>query len=102
MANERKFTCDIDVMSQAEPPEVYTALHCKLKNRHVTMIKYVSLRTYSPPLPLTLPPSIGGVIGACLFFGTATSLGNAGPLGILLAYLFIGTICFATMVSPCL
>ncbi|KAI9567922.1 amino acid permease [Boletus coccyginus] len=64
-----------------EEPEVHTALHRKLKNRHVTMI------------------SIGGVIGTGLFVGTAAPLMDGGPLGILLGYLFMGTICFATMVS---
>ncbi|KAI9567925.1 amino acid transporter [Boletus coccyginus] len=64
-----------------EEPPVHTALHRKLKNRHVAMI------------------SIGGVIGTGLFIGTATPLMDGGPLGILLGYLFMGTICFATMVS---
>jgi L-asparagine transporter-like permease len=62
----------------------------------------MSPRVYRSTTPLTLASSIGGVIGTCLFFGAAASLGDAGPLGILLAYLFIGTICFATMVSSCL
>ncbi|KAI9567926.1 amino acid transporter [Boletus coccyginus] len=64
-----------------EEPEVHTALERRLKNRHVAMI------------------SFGGVIGTGLFFGTAPSLMNGGPLGLLLAYVFMGTICFATMVS---
>ena len=51
-----------------------------------------------PPLQLTLVSSIGGVIGTGLFFGTANPLQYGGPLGILLGYLFMGTICFATMV----
>jgi amino acid transporter len=79
--DETKLTYDADVMSQAESLEVHTALHRKLKNRHVTMI------------------SIGGVIGTGLFLGTATSLMNGGPLGLLLGYLFVGTICVATMLS---
>ncbi|KAI9567933.1 amino acid permease [Boletus coccyginus] len=61
-------------------PEVYT-LHRRLENRHVTMI------------------SICSVIGTGIFFATATSLKNGGPLGILLGYVFMGTICSATMVS---
>ncbi|KAI9567931.1 amino acid permease [Boletus coccyginus] len=69
------------VRSPVEGPEVYTALHRKLKNRHVTMI------------------SICSVVGTGIFFGTAISLKNGGPLGILLGYIFMGTICFATMVS---
>ncbi|KAI9567927.1 amino acid permease [Boletus coccyginus] len=64
-----------------EEPEVHTALQRRLKNRHVAMI------------------SFGGIIGTGLFFGTASSLMNGGPLGLLLAYVFMGTICYATMVS---
>ncbi|KAI9567928.1 amino acid permease [Boletus coccyginus] len=82
--NEKKHADDADAKSlegQTAPPRVHTALHRKLKNRHVAMI------------------SIGGVIGTGLFLGTASSLMNGGPLGILLGYAFIGTICFATMLS---
>ncbi|KAH7920398.1 hypothetical protein BV22DRAFT_1133109 [Leucogyrophana mollusca] len=53
----------------------------QLKNRHVAMI------------------SIGGVIGTGLFLGTATALMNGGPVGLLLGYLFIGTICYCVMIS---
>ncbi|PBK95566.1 amino acid permease [Armillaria gallica] len=53
----------------------------QLKNRHVAMI------------------SIGGVIGTGLFLGTATSLKNGGPIGLLLGYLTLGTICWSVMVS---
>jgi len=84
-----------------EEPEVHIALHRKLKDRHVAMIRYVSIRLYLstvPLLQLTLVSSISGVIGTCLFFGTAASLKDGGPLGTLLAYVFMGTICFATMV----
>ncbi|KAF8431958.1 amino acid permease [Boletus edulis BED1] len=83
-SNEKKVAHDADAKSlegQTAFPEVHTTLHRKLKNRHVAMI------------------SIGGVIGTGLFLGTATSLMNGGPIGILLGYIFIGTICFATMLS---
>eukprot|EP00914_Ancora_sagittata_P015549 GHVO01030856.1.p1 GENE.GHVO01030856.1~~GHVO01030856.1.p1 ORF type:complete len:498 (+),score=21.02 GHVO01030856.1:1-1494(+) len=43
--------------------------------------------------------SIGGVIGTGLFLGTATSLANGGPVGLLLGYITVGTVCWATMVS---
>jgi len=56
-------------------------LHRQLKNRHVAMI------------------SIGGVIGTGLFVGTATSLANGGPVGLLLGYVIMGTIVLAVMVS---
>lgn len=53
----------------------------QLKNRHVAMI------------------SIGGVIGTGLFLGTASALSNGGPIGLLLGYIVMGTICYCTMVS---
>ena len=48
--------------------------------------------------PLTY--SIGGVIGTGLFLGTANSLQAGGPLGLLLGYLIVGTICYSVMVHP--
>ncbi|RPD59742.1 hypothetical protein L227DRAFT_575736 [Lentinus tigrinus ALCF2SS1-6] len=53
----------------------------QMKDRHITMI------------------SIGGVIGTGLFLGTASVLRTAGPIGMLLAYIIIGSICYAVMVS---
>ncbi|KAK0505875.1 amino acid permease [Armillaria luteobubalina] len=53
----------------------------QLKNRHIAMI------------------SIGGVIGTGLFLGTATSLRHGGPVGLLLGYITVGTICWSVMVS---
>lgn len=41
---------------------------------------------------------VAGVIGTGLFLGTATSLADGGPLGLLLAYIVIGTVCYSTMV----
>lgn len=63
-------------MSPAEP-----GLQRKMKNRHISMI------------------SIGGVIGTGLFLGTASSLENGGPVGLLLGYLTIGSLCYCTMIS---
>lgn len=56
-------------------------LHRQLKNRHIAMI------------------SIGGVIGTGLFLGTANSLANGGPLGLLLGYVVMGSIVFSVMIS---
>lgn len=61
------------------PPDF--RLHRELKNRHVAMI------------------SIGGVIGTGLFLGTGSALMNGGPLGLLLGYIFIGSICYCVMVT---
>ncbi|KAH8828954.1 amino acid permease [Flagelloscypha sp. PMI_526] len=58
-----------------------TALARKLKDRHITMI------------------SIGGVIGTGLFIGTASALQNGGPVGLLLGYLIVGSLCWSVMVS---
>ncbi|CDW97980.1 hypothetical protein, partial [Sporisorium scitamineum] len=41
--------------------------------------------------------SIGGVIGTGLFLGTASSLHNAGPLGLFMGYLLMGSVCYAMM-----
>ncbi|KAF9243944.1 amino acid permease [Melanogaster broomeanus] len=56
-------------------------LHRQLKNRHIAMI------------------SIGGVIGTGLFVGTANSLANGGPVGLLLGFLTMGTITLSVMMS---
>ncbi|KAF9056359.1 amino acid permease/ SLC12A domain-containing protein [Panaeolus papilionaceus] len=53
----------------------------QLKNRHIAMI------------------SIGGVIGTGLFLGTASSLQNGGPVGLLLGYLAVGSVCYCVMLS---
>jgi amino acid transporter len=52
-----------------------------LKNRHIQMI------------------AIGGTIGTGLFLGSGTALASAGPVGCLIAYLFVGTIVFSVMIS---
>ncbi|KAH9937630.1 uncharacterized protein B0H18DRAFT_971503 [Fomitopsis serialis] len=61
------------------PPEA--RLKRQLKNRHIAMI------------------SIGGVIGTGLFLGTAKSLSQGGPIGLLLGYVVVGTICYSVMVG---
>ncbi|PCH33606.1 amino acid permease [Wolfiporia cocos MD-104 SS10] len=58
-----------------------TNLKRSLKNRHIAMI------------------SIGGVIGTGLFVGTANSLVAGGPVGLLLGYIVVGTICYSVMIS---
>ena len=50
------------------------------------------------PSPCPLPTYSTGVIGTGLFLGTAESLRSAGPLGLLLGYLLMGTICYSVMV----
>ncbi|GAA5910529.1 hypothetical protein JCM5296_003688 [Sporobolomyces johnsonii] len=57
------------------------SLHRGLKGRHVQMI------------------SIGGVIGTGLFLGTANALRHGGPLGLLLGYMAIGSVCYSVMIA---
>lgn len=52
-----------------------------LKTRHLTLI------------------SLGAAIGSGLFVGSGSSLAHAGPLGIFLVWVFIGSIVFATLAS---
>ncbi|KAI0801327.1 amino acid permease [Fomes fomentarius] len=61
------------------PPE--GALKRQLKNRHIAMI------------------SIGGVIGTGLFLGSATALAAGGPIGLLLGYMVVGSVCYSVMIS---
>ncbi|KAH9968928.1 amino acid permease [Russula dissimulans] len=57
----------------------HQALQRQLKNRHVAMI------------------SIGGVIGTGLFLSSANALRHGGPVGLLLGYCFVGTVCYSVM-----
>ena len=52
-----------------------------LKQRHISMI------------------ALGGTIGTGLFIGLSTPLKNAGPVGALIAYLFMGTIAYSVTQS---
>lgn len=53
----------------------------ELKQRHIGMI------------------ALGGTIGTGLFIGLSTPLSNAGPVGALIAYLFMGTLAFSVTQS---
>ncbi|ODQ68317.1 hypothetical protein NADFUDRAFT_48964 [Nadsonia fulvescens var. elongata DSM 6958] len=56
--------------------EVQHEIKRGLKSRHVTMI------------------ALGGTIGTGLFVGTGSALGDAGPVGALIAYLFLASIIY--------
>ncbi|KAI9041706.1 putative arginine transporter [Aspergillus affinis] len=53
----------------------------KLKSRHLQMI------------------AIGGTIGTGLFISSGTAIAKAGPVGALIAYLFVGSIVYSVMTS---
>ncbi|CEL56780.1 Dicarboxylic amino acid permease OS=Saccharomyces cerevisiae (strain ATCC 204508 / S288c) GN=DIP5 PE=1 SV=1 [Rhizoctonia solani AG-1 IB] len=85
-ANEKaKNGSDYEVNHAVDPVgEDYVVerkLQRQLKNRHIAMI------------------SIGGVIGTGLFLGTAGSLASGGPIGLLLGYIVVGSICYSVMIS---
>ncbi|KAF8490299.1 amino acid permease-domain-containing protein [Gautieria morchelliformis] len=56
----------------------------QLKSRHIAMIR----SAFS-----------ASVIGTRLFLGTAGALKNGGPIGLLLGYIVMGTICYSVMIS---
>ena len=43
--------------------------------------------------------AIGGTIGTGLFLGSGEALATAGPVGCLIAFIFVGTIVYAVMTS---
>ncbi|KAJ5105116.1 hypothetical protein NUU61_002463 [Penicillium alfredii] len=53
----------------------------RLKSRHLQMI------------------AIGGTIGTGLFIGSGTAIANAGPVGALIAYIFVGSIVYSVMMA---
>ncbi|KAI7949787.1 hypothetical protein MJO28_008617 [Puccinia striiformis f. sp. tritici] len=58
---------------QKDTPRPNEGLKRGMESRHIQMI------------------SIGGVIGTGLFLGTASALHNAGPAGMILGYLVMGS-----------
>ncbi|SCV73881.1 BQ2448_6311 [Microbotryum intermedium] len=56
-------------------------LHRDLKARQISMI------------------ALGGAIGTGLVIGSGTGLSRGGPVGLLLAYAIMGTVCFGVLVS---
>ncbi|KAF8211435.1 amino acid permease/ SLC12A domain-containing protein [Mycena galopus ATCC 62051] len=77
----RDGSSDVESGSQYKSENGEHKLVRQLKNRHIAMI------------------SIGGVIGTGLFLNTANSLSIGGPVGMLLAYLAVGSITYSVMIS---
>ncbi|KAH8988821.1 amino acid permease-domain-containing protein [Lactarius akahatsu] len=74
------YTEKVDYVESNAVP-LHHALQRQLKNRHIAMI------------------SIGGVIGTGLFLSSANALRHGGPVGLLLGYIAVGSICYSTMIS---
>ncbi|KAG2736667.1 hypothetical protein G9P44_000757 [Scheffersomyces stipitis] len=79
--------------------------HPQFDYSHLTELERAALVTATSPLSKHLKTrhltliSLGGAIGTGLFIGSASSLSHAGPLGMLLVWIFIGSITFTTMSS---
>ncbi|KAK4689407.1 hypothetical protein P7C73_g696, partial [Tremellales sp. Uapishka_1] len=56
-------------------------LHRQLKARHASML------------------AIGGAIGTGLIIGSGVGLARAGPVGLLIAFCYVGTLCYAMMAA---
>ncbi|KAJ5623815.1 Arginine permease CAN1 [Penicillium lagena] len=65
----------------SHPSNRQPRLQRRLKSRHLQMI------------------AIGGTIGTGLFIGSGEAISHAGPVGALIAYMFIGSIVFSVMTS---
>ncbi|KAI5958323.1 hypothetical protein KGF57_002678 [Candida theae] len=75
---------DYSTFSQLEKDAIITSMNPlskSLRTRHLTWI------------------SLGASIGSGLFITTGSSLAHAGPLGLLLVWMFIGSFTFTTMAS---
>ncbi|KAF2272166.1 uncharacterized protein EI97DRAFT_437159 [Westerdykella ornata] len=68
-----------DIEKQTAPEDAQ--LHRKLGSRHLQFV------------------AIGGTIGTGIFIASGTSVATAGPVGALLAYVFIGTLVYSVMLS---
>jgi amino acid transporter len=58
-----------------------------------------SVKTPFPGRDIIYSLFTGRTIGTGLFIGSGTALANAGPVGALIAYIFIGSIIFSVMTS---
>ncbi|KAF2746899.1 hypothetical protein M011DRAFT_468185 [Sporormia fimetaria CBS 119925] len=70
-----------DVEKQTAP--VKDQLQRKLRSRHLQFV------------------AIGGTVGTGVFIASGTSIATAGPVGALLAYVFIGSLVYSVMLSLC-
>lgn len=59
---------------------------------------YVHLKSCTAAV-VPSPRNVTGVIGTGLFLGTASSLAQGGPVGLLLGYGAVGTVCYSVMVG---
>ena len=68
-------TGPVEIADEAPPED----LHRSLKSRHASML------------------AVGGAIGTGLIIGSGAGLAHAGPVGLLIAFMYVGTLCFSMM-----
>jgi len=74
--DEEKNPGDVEV-SAAHVEQDDEQLQRQLKSRHSSML------------------ALGGAIGTGLLLGSGTGLARAGPVGLLIAYTWVGSLCFS-------
>lgn len=81
--SDRESNTDVDYEKHAAPRESNPIpnLKRKLKSRHLQMI------------------AIGGTIGTGLFISSGSAVAHGGPVGALIAYIFVGSIVFSVITS---
>ncbi|KAJ5908017.1 hypothetical protein N7495_000699 [Penicillium taxi] len=78
---ESNYNVDYEKYGASRESNPLPELQRKLKSRHLQMI------------------AIGGTIGTGLFIGSGTAIAHAGPVGALIAYIFVGTIVYSVMTA---
>ena len=63
----------------AEPEVPREILNRQLRSRHASML------------------ALGGAIGTGLIIGSGPGLAASGPVGLLLSYIYVGSLCYAMM-----
>ncbi|KAJ7185208.1 amino acid permease/ SLC12A domain-containing protein [Mycena filopes] len=72
---------DVDAVKFDVNTGLYDGLQRNMKQRHVQMIAFA------------------GTLGTGLFLGSGKAIAHAGPVGALLAYMHVGTICYCMLMS---
>jgi len=107
MSEKEKFSSSAIPVGDSESLKGPTELHGEgallrqLKNRHIAMISIGGVIGTGMLFPSKIYLTIENPFYQGLFLGTASALEHGGPVGLLLGYITMGTICYSVMVSAC-